>query len=180
MLADLPDLESVATAYALAPPVAPFVLTNAGGTNNGVVGVRTGAGDFVWKVYRTHDDPATIEYEHRLLAWLAGAARSFAIPVPVPTRGGETVCHVPAGWGALFPLLAGGPADRRDPAQVEAVGAALGGLPALLAGYPSTPRPGLASYGDLARVHPQIPEPFGLTPDGLGLTDAPRYDGALR
>lgn len=174
-----PDLDVTLAAYDLAPPVEPFTLLDAGGINNGVVGVRTGSGDFVWKVYRTHGDPATIAYEHRLLGWLTGVGLSFAIPVPIATRGGETVCHGLQGWVALFPLLPGAGPDRRDPAQVEALGAALCELHAALARYPSAPRPGLSAYGDLERVHPRIPTPFGLTPDGLGLPDTPPYAGLL-
>ena len=45
-------------AYDLAPPVEVSPLS--GGTNNPVLLVRTGAGEFVWKGYATHADRASI------------------------------------------------------------------------------------------------------------------------
>jgi Ser/Thr protein kinase RdoA (MazF antagonist) len=76
-------------AYGLVSPVTTFVLEHAG-LNNVNTGIRTGAGDFVLRVHDSlsYQDPASIDYEHRVLAWLATQGLSFAVPVPLGTRDG--------------------------------------------------------------------------------------------
>ncbi|MGI8856116.1 MAG: phosphotransferase [Thermomicrobiales bacterium] len=162
--------------YDLTQPVEIFALSGAVGINNHVRGVRTGAGDFAWKTYLSHRDPATIRYEHRLLAWLAGQSLPFATPLPVPTRSGDTLSPTPDGtrWQALFAWLPGAHLDRDDPALIKAFGAALGELHGALARYPSERRPGFDDYAALNHLHPNIPDSFALTPAHLGAppTDA--------
>lgn len=167
--------EPALAAYDLTPPVAIFALA-AVGTNNRTVGVRTGAGDFIWKAYQTFTDPAVLRYEHRLLHWLADQNLSFAVPTPVPDRSGETLSATGAGWQALFPFLPGQRPDRRDPLQLAAAGAALGELHVALARYPATRRPNVPAYGDLDRIHPAVPAPEALTPRDFGLSGAPPHD----
>ncbi len=174
----LPDLTPLLAAYDLAPPVAVFALPGTG-TNNRIAGVRTGAGDFVWKIYQTFGDPAPLRYEGQLLTWLAGQDLPFAVPAPLPGRSGETLYRTDAGWQALFPLLPGRRPDERDPAQVAAGGAALAELHGALARCPAAPRPGGASSGDLDPIHPAVPAPEGLTRRDLGLADGPDGDRAL-
>lgn len=178
MEASLLDPAPLRAAYDMAPPVELFALPRVG-TNNLIVGVRTGAGDFVWKIPQSFDDPAPLRREHALLTWLAGRGLSFAVPAPVPGRAGETLHRSGAGWGALFPLLPGVRPDHRDPAQVEVAGAALGELHGALADCPATMWPDLPAYGDLDRIHPAIPVPEALTPLGLGLSRDPAPDRAL-
>jgi homoserine kinase type II len=172
MNANTADLD----AYDLMPPIEIWTLPGAIGINNHVRSVRTGAGAFVWKRYLSHRDPAVIRYEHRLLAWLAGQDLSFATPLPIPTRTGDTLSPAPdgAGWQALFAWLPGGHLDRDDPAQIEAFGAALGELHGVLARYPLERRPGFGDFAALGHIHPNLPDLFNLTPDHLGLppTDA--------
>ncbi len=165
------DAADVLAAYDLVPPVEAFTLPGAVGINNHVRGVRTGTGDVVWKTYLSQRDPATIRYEHRLLAWLAGQSLSFATPLPVPTRTGDTLSPTPdgAGWQALFAWLPGAHLDRDDPALIEAFGTALGELHDTLRRYPADRHPGFDDYAALDRIHPHVPDPFGLTPDHLSL-----------
>ena len=172
-----PGIAPALDAYDLAPPLELSPLP--GGTNNPVLLVRTGVGEFVWKSYTMHADPAPIRYEHRLLTWLAAQGLSFAVPSPVPARDGETLVAAQGGRQALFPRLPGARPDHCDPAQIEALGAALGELDAALAAYPPTPRPGVALYGDLDRIHREVPDPYALTPVALGLPDAPPYAAFL-
>ncbi len=174
----LPDPAPLLADYDLAPPVEVFGLTGVG-TNNRIVGVRSGAGDFVWKLYQTFGDPASLRYEHDLLIWLAEQGLSFAVPAPSPGRSGETLYRTDAGWQALFPLLPGEQTDRRDLAQVEAGGAALGELHGVLARGPATPRPDIPSSGDLDRIHPAVPAPEGLTRRDFGLPDESPHDEML-
>lgn len=160
------------SAYPLTPPFTAFALS-AAGINNRTLGIRSGEGDFVWKVYQTHTDPAAIRYEHRLLTWLAGRELSFAVPAPLPTTDGDTLVATPDGWGALFPRIPGAPPDHGQIEEIRAVGAALGELHCALIEYPLEPRPHVHGYGDLRHVHRAIPDPFALTPADLGLPTAP-------
>lgn len=178
MAAALPDPAPLLAAYDLAPPVTVFALP-AVGTNNRIRGVRTGAGDFVWKLYQTFDDPAPLRYEARLLDWLAGQPLSCAVPAPLPGRSGDTLYPTDGGWQALFPLLPGERPDHRDLAQVAAAGAGLGELHGVLARYPAMPRPNIPSYGDLDRIHPAIPVPEALTSRDFGLSSEPAGDHLL-
>jgi homoserine kinase type II len=164
----IPDL----SAYPLTPPFTEFALS-AAGINNCTLGIHSGEGDFVWKVYQTHADPTAIRYEHRLLTWLAQRELSFAVPAPMRTSDGDTLVTTPEGWGALFPLIPGAPPDQGEIVQIRAVGAALGELHRALADYPMEPRPHFYGYGDLRYVHPVIPDPFALTPADLGLPATP-------
>jgi len=170
---DVADL----AAYPLVPPMAVAPLVGAGGINNQVRLVETGAGRFLWKGYLTHADPARIVAEHRLLAWLASAGLPFATPASVPTREGATLLPAPggSGWRALFDWLPGGTLDRRDPATIAALGAALGTLHHALTRLPDDLRPPLAPYGELAQIHPLIPAPYTLTPTALGLPEVAPY-----
>lgn len=164
-------------AYPLVPPLTVAPLVGAGGINNQVRLVETGAGRFLWKGYLTHADPARIVAEHRLLDWLTDAGLPFATPAPVPTRTGATLLPAPddSGWRALFDWLPGDTLDRRDPATIAALGAALGTLHRALMRLPNDLRPPLTPYGDLARIHPLIPEPYALTPTALGLPEIAPY-----
>lgn len=165
------DAADILVFYDLTQPIEVFDRAGAIGINNRVRWVRTGAGTFVWKSYLSHRNAAVIRYEHRLLAWLAGQDLSFATPLPIPTRTGDTLSPMPdgAGWQALFAWLPGGHLDRDDPAQIEAFGAALGELHGVLARYPLERRPGFGDFAALGHSHPNMPDPFILTPDHLGL-----------
>ena len=158
-----PDL----AAYDLTPPVTCFVLP--AGTNNSIVGLHTGVGDYVWKMYETGFAPEIIRAEHRVLHWLASQLCSFAVPAPALTRAGDSLCITSEECKALFPLLPGHRPDYLDPQHIEAVGAALGELHAILSHYPEQPFARLPKYGQLDQIHPRIPDPGNLTPLQLGL-----------
>jgi homoserine kinase type II len=172
------ELPAGLDAYDLVPPVRPFELPGPG-SNNDILGVHTGAGDFVWKTYRTEGDLAAILYEHHLLAWLGQAKLSFGVPVPVPTRGGETVCRTPQGLHVLTRRLPGHQLDVGQLDLVEATGAASGELQRALSGYRASGRPRIPPFGDLDQIHPGVPDPFALSPQRLGLPDAGPYDSLL-
>ncbi len=166
--------DTLLSGYDLAAPVELFELPRAGIVSR-TIGVRTANGEFVWKTYQSLSSPASILYEHRLLAWLAAAGLSFAVPQPVPNRDGQTLTQSRYGWSALFPRLSGQEPDRHDIAQIEQVGAALGELHRALRAYPPDLGPGMFAYGDLERHHPRIPDPYQLAPGALGLPDRAPY-----
>lgn len=163
--------------YDLQLPVEPFAIAQ--GSNNRIVGVRTRNGDFVWKRYQPVHSEASIRYEHRLLGWLARRGLPFALPVPMPTRQGDTLCAVEGRLHALFPLLPGGPADYGDLSQLENVGAALAELQGALAEYPTCPRPDMAGFFQLSKTHPAIAAPHTLHPTDLKLPDVEPFASLL-
>lgn len=164
------DAADALASYDLTPPIESFALPGAIGINNHVRGLRTGAGTLIWKTYLSHRDPAAIRYEHRLLTWLAGQSLSFATPLPISTRTGDTLAPTPdgAGWQALFAALPGAHLDRDDPALIAAYGAALGELHRALAHAPPGDRPGLNDFAALDRFHPNVPDPYALAPGQIG------------
>lgn len=168
------DYSAMLSAYDLAPPLTPFALDGAG-VNNETAGLRTGAGAYVVKRYRTLAGAAALAYEHRLLARLTGAGLPFAVPAPLTARDGRTLARDGDEWLALFPLLPGAPPDPRDPQAAEQVGAALAALHAALARVPAEPHPSLRPYGDLDHVHPDVPEP-----EALPVADAAWWRGEIR
>ena len=165
---------SVLSAYPLTPPFTEFVPSGSG-LNNRVVGVRCAEGDFIWKEYQTHADPATILYEHRLLFWLDQSDLAVAVPAPVRAHDGATLVPSGQGWSALFRFLPGDPPDRARLDHIHAAGDALGQLHRVLARCPFEARPNFHGYGELRRVHPAIPEPQSLTPTDVGLPATPEW-----
>jgi homoserine kinase type II len=147
--------------YPLAAPVEPFALAH-GGTNNDTFGLRTGAGAYVVKRYRTTGDRSALVYEHRLLRCLEDAGLPFRVPAPIPARDGETLVRDGDGWLALFPLLPGRPPQFGDAPQAGAVGEGLGRLHVALAHLTPEPHPSLGSHAEFGRVHDAIPDPAVL------------------
>ncbi len=139
-MADLYEHAATLAAYELAPPVELFMLPYHGNSTQNI-GVRTGSGEFVLRTYSADSEANSIRHEHHLLGWLAEAALSFAVPVPVPTRNDDTVVPAPHGWQSMSTRLPGARLNRHDPEQVMAFGAALGELHMALSQYPNTPHP---------------------------------------
>lgn len=117
--------------YDLTPPVRLFPLP-AQGNSNAVIGVGTGAGEFVLKVHSGYDDPRRLDGEHTLLAWRREQDMSFTVPAPLPTR----MAWSRLGWQALAPLIPGARVDPADEHELESFGGALGELLAALERYP--------------------------------------------
>ncbi len=156
------------TAYDLTPPVTVFALP-AQGRNNRAVGVRTGAGEFIFKTYLRQGE-AALRYEQALLTWLGAQALPFAVPAAVPTRAGEALLATPDGWAALMPYLPGRPVDTSQLAEVEAMGAALGALHQALARYTSPLTPSLPPCATVLRQHAALAT---LTLETTGLAQTP-------
>jgi homoserine kinase type II len=171
-------LDALALNYDLTPPLDSFELTEQG-VNNTTSGLHTGAGDLIWKTYATQRNAQALLYEHRLLEWVSRQGLPFSVPVPLPTRAGATALFSSSNWHALFPRLPGRPPDRHDARQAAAVGGALAQLHGALSGYSIASRPGMATYGDLERVHPHLPNPFDLTIEELGLAATPEHTRLL-
>jgi Ser/Thr protein kinase RdoA (MazF antagonist) len=134
----------------------------------------------VVKTYTSNDDPASIHYEHRLLNWLAGTGLLFAVPVPIHTRDGASLCGGPFGWTSLSLWLPGSRLDPHRQDHVESLGAATGELQAALRHYPTTPRPGRPLFSRLFGFPLPFRDAFTLTPHHLGLPDTPPYDDLVR
>lgn len=80
------------------------------GTNNRTLQVT--AGDRRWSLRISQNlTPAQVRAEHRLLARLARAGLSFAVPAPVPLADGGTVADTPDGPATLCEWIPGVRAD---------------------------------------------------------------------
>lgn len=134
------------------------------GTNNHTRLVTTPNGDYILRIYQNAADPEPLRYEHDLLLHLQQAALSFAVPNPLVSESGLTyVTTEEAGQlvlAALFPVIPGRRPDTRDPAEVEACGAALGELDRALAAIevdPTLDPP--PPYDDIAHTFALIRNP---------------------
>jgi len=163
------------SSYDLTLPIEAVALPHQG-VNNESVGIRTGAGAFVWKTYTSYEDAAAIHYEHRLLRWLAAAGLSFAVPAPVPARDGTSLVRGPHRWAALTAWLPGARLDPANPDHVELLGDAAGELLTILQQYPPMPRPGRPLFQTLFGFPSASLDPFALNATDLGLPDTPRTD----
>ncbi len=137
-----------------------------GGYNNFLYRLYHGgkALPFVLRAYGNHANPRYIHHELSVLAHLARQALPFALPLPIPTRRGESYALVDDGrtlWLlVLLPFIPGVNPDPADVAQAEGAAHALGLLHRALATLEpyglSLPQP----YIELGRVHPLVPEPL--------------------
>lgn len=158
------DLTSLQQAWALPGPWQ--VSTLAHGTNNQVLRLETPAGSYVLRVYSNHADPGRLRFEHTVLAHLQAAELPFAVPVPIPTKTGETFARVVSEddvmLAALTALIPGEQPQRDNLQQATAAGEALGRLDVALAQVPLCPHEGIGwrTYGDLAHCHPLVPDPL--------------------
>ena len=136
-----------------------------GGLNNFTFCVRTAGGRYAARLYRNLDPPV-IRREHALLRLLASAGLSFAVPVPLAGRGGETIAPTALGSLALFSWVDGDAADGGNPAHLRAMGAALAELDDRLlhldARLHHLPGPAAPVHGQLELVHPAVPVPAAL------------------
>lgn len=171
-------LQDLSLAYDLVPPVAQFALPHQG-VNNTTIGIRAGNGDFVWKTYIVLHDRASLDYEHRLLRWLARQRLSFSLPLPLPNRDGELITGMADSLGALVQYCPGVLLDPCRDQDVEELGAALGALHQALAIYPQSPRPGRTLFGALFDFPAVSRAPLTLTPQDLGLPPCGAHDTLL-
>jgi Ser/Thr protein kinase RdoA (MazF antagonist) len=117
---------------------------------------------------------AQVQAGHRLLARLARAGLSFAVPSPVPLPDGSTVAGAPDGPAALCEWIPGVRPDLRQEAALERFGRAAAELSDALAAvppqgtpndWPDGPLPALRDVTALARDLEVAP---GWTPSGPG------------
>jgi homoserine kinase type II len=159
-------LNQMTTEWSLAEPYQ--VRPLAPGSNNVVYVVETPLGGYVLRIYSNHANPERLRFEHSVLAHLSAAQLPFAVPLPIPTRAGDSYARLPHGTGeslaTLAPLLPGAHPDPDNLAQARAGGAALGILDVALASFPWAAVDAAVSwrsYGDLAHCHPLVPDPRG-------------------
>jgi Ser/Thr protein kinase RdoA (MazF antagonist) len=140
------------------------------GVNNLNLRIRAGTQILRCKIFTDAHPEEALRYEQQLLQALAQSDLSFALPVPLADRHGETLQRTPLGWLALIPDLPGANLDPSDLGQVTSLGATLGELHVALARLPTTSRPGRALFQDFFRFPPSARDPLLLTPAQI---DAP-------
>lgn len=135
------------------------------GLNNPTFRVDAGGRCLAARLYRNLD-LSGIEREHALLAAVASAGLSFAVPAPFSCRDGGTLAETEHGRLALFAWISGEHADPGDPQHLFAMGAALAELDegflrldATLSRLPGKPAP---RHGELHLVHPAVGDPSVL------------------
>lgn len=142
------------------------------GTINQTFFVGSESNTYVLKLYGKDANPAQLRYEYCILAGLGQADLPFSVPSPLPSNSGETLLPVAEAEGvlaSLFPLLNGQTVRRGDPQTTRQAGAAMGMLHHALSNLSITPDDAvLPRWGELARVHPLIPDPLALA-SGLDL-----------
>lgn len=110
------------------------------------------------KLYGAAADPAQLHYEHRLLTDLHQASLPFLVPFPCSTASGETLVPTGEGFASLFPLLTGEAVHRGSIRHTRQAGSALGALHRELSALTIAPEDAvLPPWGDLAKVHPLVP-----------------------
>lgn len=153
--------------WPLAPPI--NLERFAAGVNNRSWLVTAASDSFVLKTYRDVTDPNRLAFEHALLAVLAGSDLPFAVPAAVPTSSGATVVSIGDERWSLFRRIPGCAAERHSESDARRAGEALAMLHVALASVtfdPVVPVPD--TFGDLASVHPAVPDPTGSIDRLLG------------
>ena len=140
--------------------------TEAGHNNRSWV-VETADATHVLRLYDNLGERA-IRFEHALLRHLGRAGLPFAVPAPVETCAGDTLCVVPGDGddtirAALFHFLPGRHPAPDDPVAAARLGEALAHLhPALKEAGAALGSPAVTGYGDLHHIHPRIADPLSV------------------
>lgn len=139
------------------------------GTNNRSYIVMCSDRTYFLKSYHNAPDPGRCAFEHRITAAIAAQHPPFAVPQMILSRSGET--HVLQGgrYYALSTFIPGSVARYGDPDDAASCGRALAELHAALAqvhpDFQDGDEPGL---GDLAAVHPLVPDPERAMGEAIG------------
>ena len=140
------------------------------GLNNESYFVDADEGQFVVRIYRNTAEPARVRNEHDLLARLTVEELPFAVPLPLPAEGGDTLAVLESPQGprlaALFPRIPGEPATLAMP-HARLAGRALAQLDAALGRLDLAVR----APATIRDVHPLVPDPFEAL-EALDLGDA--------
>ncbi|HRW07443.1 MAG TPA: phosphotransferase [Caldilineaceae bacterium] len=164
--------------YALTPPITFFPTDS--GSNNLVIGVRSQNSEYVLKTIVAPHNRAAMYHEQQLLHWLTTQLLPFAVPAPVPTGSGELLVQTGESYYRLTPRLPGEQPAWRDGAQMQLLGAALGALHPVLAGYPHLAACETVPYGALERIHPLLADPYHLMPQHLQLPSTSQTEETFR
>jgi len=181
---DASNLLNLLTGWPIEPP---FHLTLLPGSTNNLAWSVTTAdrSSYVLRLTPGVPDLPRIRYEVALLQALGQQALPFALPICLPARCGEHFLlveqeHEPA-IATLMPLLPGS-VPERDAVNSVSVGVALAQLDIALATVAASSLPEHAnfSYGDLARCHPLVSNPFAAVEKLLEPTQARKINLVLQ
>jgi len=138
------------------------------GTNNRSFIVECDRSTYFLKRYDNEPDPQRYKFEHRITAAIAAQGPPFAVPETILSRSGETHVLVGDRNAALFTVIPGSAARYGDPVDAAGCGRALGDLHAALTEVDlGPPDAGPRTFGDLATVHPLVPDPEGAIRDTI-------------
>jgi len=138
------------------------------GTNNRSFIVDCDGSTYFLKHYDNQPDPARCLFEHRITAAIAAQDPPFAVPETILSRSGETHILLGDRNAALFTFIPGSAARYGDRDDAAGCGRALADLHAALAEVDlGPPDAGPRTFGDLATVHPLVPDPEGAIRDTI-------------
>lgn len=128
------DVNALRAAWPWAPDWSLAPMTR--GANN--LTLRVGADAYVLRVYSNHADERRLRHELGVLAALRAMDLPFLVPAPIPTVTGDLCRSMTLQDGTmalvtLCPFVRGAHPERRNLAQAEAAGQALGTLDMALA-----------------------------------------------
>lgn len=135
------------------------------GNNNYTYNIVTPIQRYVLRIYPQGANLDWICHEHALLIRLGQQGLSFSIPTPIPDHSGATLLAISDQGvqvlAALFYHISGLPPNGDTLAQSRCCGSALAELDQMLSSLtlslPLVPR---RPCGDLARIHPSVPDPL--------------------
>lgn len=150
--------EDVCRIWPVATPVRLQQTTH--GANNRSYIVDCEAHTYFLKGHDNSPDRDRLLLVHRLTAAIAAAHPPFAVPETILSRSGKAhVLHGGRSW-TLSTFITGSVASAGDPDDAATCGRVLADLHAALARVPFAPQDeDRHTAGDLAKVHPLVPEP---------------------
>lgn len=139
------------------------------GENNTTLFILANNEKYVLRIYETHQDEDKVNFEHAVLLALKEQSFSLSIPVPMRTKGGQTMVRTGSGFlTGLFQFIDGTNPTLEDFEQIYSFGEAAGHLTARLAEVAVNLPPVYKPYYDLDSTHPTCPldkiKDFSLNP----------------
>lgn len=128
-----------------------------GGWNNSTYVIHGGTERSVLRIYNTHRDRAKIEFEHRVLERLTACRLTFSVPVPIPSRDGDTIVRMDDGSGryaCLFRYIDGAAAEAGIAEYAGSFGQTAGRLTSALAAIDPSIPPAYPPYYRLREAYP--------------------------
>lgn len=139
------------------------------GANNRSYIVECEENTYLLKGHDNSPDRERLLFVSQLTAAISVAHPPFAVPETILSRSGEAYIHLGGRSWTLSTFISGSVATAGDPDAAAACGRALAELHAALAQVPFAPRDeDRRAVGDLAKVHPLVPDSERALSEAIG------------